>query len=76
MTPAPDGHGVERFAGAVVLSKREVFEALEACAGAERALLQAGRAAEAATVAALFEMLEDRVSLAPAVFPRNPATGS
>ena len=52
-----------RFAAAVVLTRREVFEALEACAIAERALVQAGRPAEAGVVAALFEALEDRVSL-------------
>jgi len=54
------------FATAVVLTKREVFDALEACAGAERALLRAGRAPEAAGVASLFELLEDRVTLDPA----------
>ena len=63
-----------RFAGAVVLSKHEVFEALEACAAAERGLLRSGRAAEAAAVASLFELLEDRVSLAGS--PRSPGTAS
>ena len=53
------------FATAVVLVKREVFDALEACALAERALLRCGRAAEAAGIASLFEMLEDRVVLDP-----------
>jgi len=61
-----------RFAMAVVLSKREVFAALETCATAERGLLRAGRAAEAAAVASLFELLEDRVTLAPGASPRTP----
>ncbi len=54
-----------RFAIGVVLSKREVFDALEACAAAERGLLRAGRATEAAGVASLFEMLEYRVTRDP-----------
>lgn len=53
------------FAATVVLVKREVFDALEACANAERALLRCGRATEAAAIASLFEMLEDRVVLDP-----------
>jgi len=53
------------FADAVVLTKREVFDALEACAQAERALLRCGRAIEAADIAAFFELLEDRVLLDP-----------
>lgn len=65
-----------RFASAVVLSKLEVFRALEACADAERGLLRAGRAPEAAAVAALFELLEDRVTLDPGPPCRTPATGS
>ena len=75
MTPGLAGQG-PRFAGAVVLSKLEVFSALEACAIAERALLRAGRAADAAGVAALFELLEDRVTLDPEAPCRTPATGS
>ncbi|MHB8680621.1 MAG: hypothetical protein ACYDA2_00795 [Acidimicrobiales bacterium] len=55
-----------RFATMVVLRAHEVFDALEACAIAERALLRADRAPEAAVVAALFELLEDRVTLDPA----------
>lgn len=66
-----------RFAGAVVLSKLEVFTALEACATAERSLLRTGRAAEAAGVAALFELLEDRVTLEAEAPPcRTPGTGN
>jgi hypothetical protein len=61
------------FATAVVLTKREVFDALEVCAGAERALLRSGRPAEAAGVASLFELLEDRVVLDPG--PRRDDPG-
>jgi hypothetical protein len=50
-----------RFAAAVVLSKREAFEACEVCADVERALLRSGRAVEAARVAALFELFEGRL---------------
>lgn len=52
-----------RFAAAVVLSKREAFETCEACAEAERALLRAGRAPEAARLATVFELIEDRLVL-------------
>jgi hypothetical protein len=72
---AVDPTGAERaFATAVVLVKREVFDALEACANAERALLRCGRASEAAAIAALFEVLEDRV-LSP-VQPDRPGYAS
>jgi hypothetical protein len=50
-----------RFSTAVVLSKREAFEACQACAEAERALLRSGRAAEAGRLAALFELIEARL---------------
>jgi hypothetical protein len=63
--PGPSPHGPSKFAHAVVLTKREVFDALEACATAERALLRSGKPAEAAAVAGLFELLEDRVVLDP-----------
>jgi hypothetical protein len=49
------------FAQAVVLTKREAFEACEVCADAERALLRTGRAAEAGRLAALFELIEARL---------------
>ncbi len=49
------------FAKAVVLTKREAFEACEACADGERALLRTGRAAEAGRLAALFELIEARL---------------
>lgn len=51
-----------RFCASVVLTDRDAFVALEACADAERALLRSGHAAEAAAVAALFELLEDRLT--------------
>lgn len=73
---AAEGAGRPRFAGAVLLSKHEVFGALEACAGAERALLRAGLASEAAAVAALFELLEDRVTLECPPPCRIPGTGN
>ena len=49
------------FSPAVVLTKREAFDACEACAEAERALLRIGRAAEAGRLAALFELIEARL---------------
>jgi hypothetical protein len=49
------------FATAVVLTKREAFEACEVCAEAERALLRTGRAVEAGRIAALFELIEARL---------------
>jgi hypothetical protein len=53
--------GAVRFASAVVLTKREAFEACEVCADVERVLLRAGRAVEAARAAALFELFESRL---------------
>jgi hypothetical protein len=49
------------FSTAIVLTKREAFEACEACAEAERALLRTGRAVEAGRLAALFELIEARL---------------
>jgi hypothetical protein len=49
------------FSKAVVLTKREAFEACEVCAEAERALLRSGRAPEAGRLAALFELIESRL---------------
>ena len=54
-----------RFAQAIVLTKREVFELCEACAQAERALLRSGRPSEAARMASAFEFLESRLVLDP-----------
>jgi hypothetical protein len=56
------GQAPVRFASLLVLSKREAFELCEACAEAERALLRSGRAAEAARMAALFELAEGRLA--------------
>jgi hypothetical protein len=49
------------FSPAVVLTKREAFEACEVCAEAERALLRTGRAVEAGRLATLFELIEARL---------------
>ena len=51
-----------RFCPAIVLSKVEAFEACEACAEAERALLRSGRPEEAGRLAELFALLEGRLS--------------
>ena len=63
-----------RFGTTVVLTSRDASDALEACAKAERALLRAGDAAEAAAIATLFELLEDRLTYC--VEPSLPAAGS
>jgi len=52
---------IERFASAVVLTKREAFEACEAIAESERRLLRSGHAAHAARLSALFELIESRL---------------
>jgi hypothetical protein len=60
----PDGedrHPVARFAESVRLTKGEVFEACQALADADRVLLSAGRAAEAAALGDLFELFEERL---------------
>lgn len=49
------------FSTAILLTKREAFDACETCAQAERALLRAGRSVEAHRLAALFELLEARL---------------
>jgi len=64
LPPAP-------FAPVVVLTREEVFDALETCAAAEAALCAAGRWSEAAWASSLFELLEDRVTTPP-----SPATGA
>jgi len=53
--------GDVRFAPAVLLTKREAFEVCEACAEGERALLRSGRPAEAGRLAALFELIEEKL---------------
>jgi hypothetical protein len=61
---AEHSHNISlRFAPAVVLTKREAFQACEVCAEVERALLRGGHASEAARAAALFELLESRLIL-------------
>ena len=52
---------IEHFAAAIVLSKREAFEACEAIADSERVLLRSGNASQAARLAALFELVEGRL---------------
>jgi hypothetical protein len=58
----PRGERV-RFAVAVVLTKGEAFAACDSCAAAEGALLQCDRPLEAARMAALFELIESRLTL-------------
>jgi hypothetical protein len=60
---------VTAFAAAVALTRREAFDVLEACAEAERVLLRYGRPVEAASVAAVFELLENRLVLDPLPVP-------
>jgi len=59
--PAPEHPEPIRFSPAVILTKREAFEACEVCAESERAFLRAGRAVEAARAASLFELIEGRL---------------
>ncbi len=60
-TMAVAGVGRARFMAQVVLTKGEAFDACEACARAERALVRSGRTAEAELMAALFELIEGRL---------------
>jgi hypothetical protein len=48
----------------VCLTKREVFEACQALADADRVLVAAGTIDEAGALADLFELLEDRMTRA------------
>ena len=50
-----------KFRSEVLFTKREAFEACEVCAEAERALLRSGRHTEAQRLAALFELIEERL---------------
>ncbi len=50
-----------RFTPIVRLTKQEAFAACQALADADRALLQAGRAAEATALGDLFELFEERL---------------
>lgn len=62
MTPlSVAGEGHVRFTSEVFLTKREAFEACEVCAEAERALLRSGKQIEAHRLAALFELIEERL---------------
>jgi len=54
---------VERFAPAIVLTKREAFEVCEAVADSERLLLRSGNVSQAARLAALFELVEGRLAV-------------
>lgn len=61
-TACPDRAGAPlRFAGAVHLTKHEVFTACQALADADRQLVRTGRTAEAAALGDLFDLLEDRL---------------
>ena len=67
-----------RFSPAVVLTKHEAFDACEACAEAERALLRAGREGEAGRIADLFALLEGRMMVGPPPtgLPQSVLSGS
>ena len=78
--PWPGAEPMRRppFMTAIVLTKREAFSVCEAVADAERVLLRCGRAPEAARLAAVFEMVEDRLSTGARATPRpspDPAPG-
>ena len=51
-----------RFAPTIVLSKAEAFEACEACAEAERALVNSGLLSQAERLAELFAVIEERLA--------------
>jgi hypothetical protein len=78
--PSP-GEGRVSFGSTVLLSKGEAFEACQALADADRALLRAGRIGEADALGDLFELLEQRLSVvrwgpqAPAPDGAPPASG-
>ena len=50
-----------RFTPIVRLTKQEAFAACQALADADRALLQAGRSAEATALGDLFDLFEERL---------------
>jgi hypothetical protein len=64
--PDPSGAPTVRFAGAVRLTKDEVFGACQALADADRHLVRAGHHAEADALGDLFELLEGRLTGPPA----------
>ena len=59
-----------RFAATLTLTKHEVYAACEALAGAERALVRAGRPEPAAALGQLFDLLERRLAAAAATAGR------
>jgi hypothetical protein len=59
------GSAASHFAAWVWLTKSEVFAACQALADADRVLTRAGGGREASALGDLFELLEDRLSLAP-----------
>lgn len=63
---APTGsHTPVSFGTGVLLTKGEVFCACQALADADRALHRSGRLVEATALGDLFELLEQRLSMAP-----------
>jgi hypothetical protein len=63
-TPATTIEPAATFRPVVCLTKREVFEACQALADADRVLVAAGTTDEAGALADLFELLEDRMTRA------------
>ena len=64
-------HQVE-FSLTVVLTKAEAFDACDACAEAERALIRSGWLAEADRLAELFALIEGRLTqVGPGRHPRQ-----
>jgi len=62
--PAPAVEPAVTFRPVVCLTKREVFDACQALADADRVLVAAGTTDEAGALADLFELLEDRMTRA------------
>jgi hypothetical protein len=63
-SPATPIEPAATFRPVVCLTKREVFEACQALADADRVLVAAGTIDEAGALADLFELLEDRMTRA------------
>ncbi len=62
--PAVATEATATFRPVVWLTKREVFDACQALADADRVLVAAGTTDEAGALADLFELLEDRMTRA------------
>jgi hypothetical protein len=62
--PATTIEPAATFRPVVCLTKREVFDACQALADADRVLVAAGTTDEAGALADLFELLEDRMTRA------------